>query len=135
MLNQSTLIAFMATTNSDQARKFYEQGLGLTLIEDELFALVFDAKGIMLRVQKVQAHTPAPFTVLGWDVDDIQAEVGELRGRGVIFEQYDGLPQDDQGIWTASDGTRVAWFKDPDGNLLSLTQFYNVDLVQPGESL
>jgi len=135
MLNQSALIAFIATTNSDQARNFYERGLGLTLVEDESFALVFDAKGIMLRVQKVQAHTPAPFTVLGWDVADIQAEVGELRGRGIIFEQYNGLSQDDQGIWTASDGTKVAWFKDPDGNLLSLTQFYDVDLVQPGESL
>lgn len=123
MLNHSPLIAFVATQNADQAHHFYQNILGLTLVADESFALVFDANGTMLRIQKVQTHTPHPFTVLGWQVTDIQAEIKRLAGRGVQFEQYGWASQDEHGIWTADDGTKVAWFKDPDGNLLSLTQF------------
>jgi len=84
---------------------------------------VFDANGTMLRVQKVREVVPAGYTILGWDVDDVGATVGKLSKEGVGFERYDGLPQDEKGIWTTPDGSRVAWFKDPDGNTLSLTQF------------
>lgn len=123
MLNQSPLIAFVATQDAAQAQNFYENTLGLTLVADESFALVFDANGTMLRIQKVQAHTPPPFAVLGWQVVDIHTTIKRLADRGVQFEQYGWASQDEYGIWTADDGTKVAWFKDPDGNLLSLTQF------------
>lgn len=123
MLNQSPPIAFVATQDAAQAQNFYENTLGLTLVADESFALVFDANGTMLRIQKVQVHTPRPFTVLGWQVVDIHTAIKRLTDRGVQFEQYGWASQDEHGIWTADDGTKVAWFKDPDGNLLSLTQF------------
>jgi predicted enzyme related to lactoylglutathione lyase len=103
--------------------KFYASTLGLTLISDDPFAIVFDANGTMLRVQKVQSLVPAQHTVLGWEVPDIQAETEKLTKRGVRFERYSGLPQDESGIWTTPSGAKVAWFKDPDGNILSLTQF------------
>jgi hypothetical protein len=95
----------------------------LSLVSDEPFALVFDANGIMLRVTKVQELSTAKYTVLGWDVSDIRAEIELLTRRGVIFERYDGFPQDELGIASLPDETRVAWFKDPDGNILSITQF------------
>ncbi len=123
MLSGGKLVAFLATANADKAKTFYERTLGLTLREDSPFALVFDANGVMLRIQKMQAVTPAPGTALGWDVADIQATIAELTTRGVTFERYPGLPQDDLGIWQSPAGARVAWFKDPDGHTLSLTQF------------
>ncbi len=123
MLTTATIIAFVATTNPVRARAFYEQVLGLSFVADEPFALVFDANGTMLRVTKVQDLSPAAYTVLGWDVSHIRAEVEALTQRGVVFERYAGFPQDDLGIGAFPDGTRVAWFKDPDGNILSLTQF------------
>ena len=113
----------MATTNPESARKFYEQTLGLSFVSDDPFAIVFNVNGSMLRVAKVPQHRPAGYAVLGWDVPDIQAEVGELTKRGVRFERYEGLSQDGQGIWLSPSGARVAWFKDGDGNTLSLTQF------------
>jgi len=123
MLNRANLVAFVATSRSDSVKSFYQQTLGLRLIMDDAFALVFDANGVMLRVQKVQEHTPPPYTVLGWDVEDIHASVKELLGRGVSCERYEWLEQDESGIWTAPSGAQIAWFKDPDGNTLSLTQF------------
>lgn len=123
MLNTSKIIAFVSTLDLVRARAFYEQVLGLSLVSDEAFALVFDANGMMLRVTKVQELAIAKYTVLGWDVSDIRAEIAWLTQRGVVFERYDGLPQDELGITSFSDGARVAWFKDPDGNLLSITQF------------
>ena len=123
MLNSSNVMAFVATSKPDSAKSFYEQTLGLRLILDDAFAIVFDANGVMLRVQKVQEHTPPPYTVLGWDVADIHASVRELSGRGVRCERYEWLKQDDAGVWTAPSGAQIAWFKDPDGNTLSLTQF------------
>jgi catechol 2,3-dioxygenase-like lactoylglutathione lyase family enzyme len=122
MLNTASLIAFIATTDPARARAFYETILGLPLVGDEPSALVFDSNGTMLRVQKVQSVLPAPYTSLGWTVQDISSEIRALTGRGVTFEKFPGLSQDDQGICTFPDGTQVAWFKDPDGNLLSLTQ-------------
>ena len=123
MLNNSNVVAFVATSKPDSAKDFYRRILGLRLISDDAFAIVFDANGIMLRVQKVQEHTPPPYTVLGWDVADIQARVKELLDRGVDCERYEWLEQDELGVWTTPSGAKVAWFKDPDGNTLSLTQF------------
>jgi catechol 2,3-dioxygenase-like lactoylglutathione lyase family enzyme len=123
MLNSSDIISFVATRNPARARKFYQETLGLALVSDEPFAIVFDANGTMLRVAKVQELSPASHTVLGWKVQNIRAEIGELTKRGVRFERFDGMPQDDSGIWASPSGAKVAWFKDPDGNTLSLTQF------------
>jgi catechol 2,3-dioxygenase-like lactoylglutathione lyase family enzyme len=125
ILGTSKLVAFVATTDSIRARAFYEGVLGLRLVEDEQpFALVFDANGVMLRVTVVHEHNPAPFTVLGWDVDSIEESVDQLTAAGVEFQRYPGMNDGDpKGIWTAPGGARVAWFKDPDGNVLSVTQY------------
>ena len=122
-MTESKIISFVATQNPVSALKFYMETLGLTLINDDPFALVFDANGTMLRVQKVHELLPAKHTVLGWDVTDIRAKTKELTKKGIRFERFDGLPQDELGIWTTPSGAKVAWFKDPDGNTLSLTQF------------
>lgn len=123
MLNNSNVVAFVATSRPDSAKSFYEQTLGLRLLMDDAFAIVFDANGVMLRVQKVQEYIPPTYTVLGWDVADIDASVKELLGRGVRCERYEWLEQDESGVWRAPSGAQIAWFKDPDGNTLSLTQF------------
>ena len=117
------LIAFVATRNPEAARQCYGNVLGLNLLHQDQFALVFDAGGTMLRVTTVREFVPHPFTVLGWDVPDIRARMEELAARGIRFERYNFMPQDDAGVWTAPGGDKVAWFKDPDGNLLSLTEF------------
>jgi len=123
MLGHDNPIAFLATKNADVAREFYAQTLGLRFVADEQFALVFDLNGVMLRIFKVQDLQPARQTVLGWRVADIVAKVKELNERGVTFERFEGMSQDALGIWTSPTGARVAWFRDPDGNALSLTQF------------
>ncbi len=125
ILGTSKLVAFVATTNSTRARAFYEGVLGLRLIEDEQpFALVFDANGIMLRVTAVHEHNPAQFTVLGWGVESIENTVQRLTAAGAEFQRYPGINDGDpRGIWTAPGGARIAWFKDRDGNVLSVTQF------------
>lgn len=127
MLGTFDLMAFVATKDSGRAKAFYEDILGLRLLADEPFALVFDANGTKLRVQKVQDLEPAPYTALGWEVQDIRSVIRGLVERGIAFERFGerfaSFKQDDLGIWTADDGTQVAWFKDPDGNTLSLTQF------------
>jgi catechol 2,3-dioxygenase-like lactoylglutathione lyase family enzyme len=118
------LVAFIATIDAGRARAFYEGTLGLRVVADTPFALVIDSGGTTLRIQKVKTILPHPFTALGWSVPDIERTTAELRDRGVTFERYDFVPQDAQGIWTTPDGSKVAWFKDPDGNTLSLTQLY-----------
>ncbi len=123
MVSSCDVIAFVATTEPTRAREFYGKVLGLPLVADEPFALVFDAHGTMLRIAKVQELHPARHTVLGWTVPDISGAVKQLEAKGVTFERYEGLNQDDLGIWAAPGGAHVAWFKDPDGNTLSLTQF------------
>ena len=115
-------ILFVATSEPAKSREFYESVLGLTLIEDQPFALVFDSAGHQLRVQKVEAVVPQPYTSAGWEVDDIEHAVNSLTDKNVTMERYPFLQQDDSGIWTTPDGARVAWFKDPDDNLLSITQ-------------
>ena len=122
MLGTSEVIAFVATADAARSREFYEGVLGLRLVSDEPWAIVFDAAGTMLRLQKVKELTPAAYTTLGWKVSDIHAQMAELAHKGVQFERYEGLTQDEDGVWTAPGGAMIAWFKDPDGNTLSLTQ-------------
>src|SRR5262245_12033388 len=122
MLADAAPVAFVATTDPARARAFYETTLGLRLLADEAFALVFDLAGTPLRVTRVDRLEAQPFTVLGWQVHDVIATVRELAGRGVRLERYPGLEQDQDGIWTAPSHTRIAWFKDPDGNTLSVSQ-------------
>ena len=116
------LIAFVATGDPARARAFYGDTLGLELVEETPFAVVFSVGATMLRVTVVDAVIAAPYTVLGWAVADIAARVRELGKRGVAFERYAGLEQDELGVWRSPSGARIAWFKDPDGNTLSLTQ-------------
>ncbi len=124
MLASSQLITFVPTLDPERAQNFYSDTLGLPLLADERpLALVYDAHGTMLRIVIVTKHSPSPYTVVGWSVKDIDATVEELQGKGVTFERYQWLEQDRLGIWSSPAGACVAWFKDPDGNLLSLTQF------------
>ncbi len=123
MLTSRPLIAFVATTDPERAKAFYAGTLGLRLTGEDPFALVFDAAGTMLRVATVPALKPAGYTVLGWNVRDIDRAVRDLAEKGVVFRRYDGMPQDEQGIWTSPGGALIAWFLDPDGNTLSLTEF------------
>jgi catechol 2,3-dioxygenase-like lactoylglutathione lyase family enzyme len=104
------------------ARLFYESTLGLVVLDDTPFALVVDANGTNVRVTPVADLRPQPFTIAGWHVDDIEATAQELAGRGVTFNRYDGLEQTASGVWASPSGDLVAWFADPDGNTLSLTQ-------------
>ena len=122
MLNASRLVCFVATADADRARAFYRDALGLALIEDGGYALVFDANGTQLRVQRVEAVAPHPYTALGWEVDDVTASVRALAARGVAMARFPGLPLDADGIWDTPDGSRVAWLHDPDGNTLSISQ-------------
>jgi catechol 2,3-dioxygenase-like lactoylglutathione lyase family enzyme len=123
MLGSSEIVAIAAATDLDRARSFYEGALGLRLVERNQFACVFDAHGTMLRVTAVDQVAQPGYTVLGWRVDDIDRVVSELGEAGVAFTRYEGFDQDDSGIWTTPGGDKVAWFSDPDGNNLSLTQF------------
>lgn len=123
MLNSAELICFVATKNPEAAKRFYADLLDLTLVEDSQFALAFDANGTMLRIQKVHELTPAKHTALGWRVTDIRAQIRALTSKGIRFERYAGLAQDEMGIWKSPSGALVAWFLDPDGNGLSLTEW------------
>jgi catechol 2,3-dioxygenase-like lactoylglutathione lyase family enzyme len=124
MLAAGQLMSFVATANAARALGFYRDVLGFPLVEDSPFALVFDlGAGRRLRVQKVQALQPSPHTVLGWAVADIGAEAADLAARGVTFHRYPPLEQDEAGVWRTPNGDQVAWFADPDGNILSLTEF------------
>jgi catechol 2,3-dioxygenase-like lactoylglutathione lyase family enzyme len=122
MLGSTNIIAFVPTTDFNKARAFYEGVLGLRFVKDDGFALVFDANGIMIRVAKVPDFKPAQFTILGWQVSDIEKMVEELEKKGVHFERFGFFEQDKLGIWTAPTGDKVVWFKDPDGNILSVSQ-------------
>jgi predicted enzyme related to lactoylglutathione lyase len=115
-------VAFVATTDLARARTFYEEVVGLTLVEANPYAAVFESGATTLRVTLVERASIAPYTVLGWVVDDIASAATELRLRGATFERFDGMEQDDGDAWTAPGGAKVAWFKDPEGNTLSLAQ-------------
>jgi len=122
MLGSEKLIGFVATAAPGESRDFYENRLGLRLLEDSPFALVFIAGSTTIRVQKVQSVVLSGYTALGWQVSDIARTVDELAARGVEFQRYEGMDQDEAGIWRTPDGSQVAWFRDPDGNTLSITQ-------------
>jgi catechol 2,3-dioxygenase-like lactoylglutathione lyase family enzyme len=122
MLANSPIVAFVATTDPSRAKAFYRDVLGLLLISEDDYALVFDAHGTMLRVAIVSEIVLAPYTVLGWQVDDIDAAARGLAAKGVKFKRYAWMEQDDLGVWSAPSGAKVAWFKDPDGNLLSVSR-------------
>jgi len=123
MLGSTNIVAFVPIRDADKAKAFYEGVIGLRFIKDDGFALVMDANGIMIRVAKVgKDFTPAPFTILGWQVSEIENTVRALQKKGVHFEIFGFFKQDELGIWTAPTGDKVAWFKDPDGNILSVSQ-------------
>lgn len=116
-------IAFIATALPEQSRRFYSDVLGLRFVEESDFAIVFDAFGTMLRIQKAAEVVVAPYTAFGLDVDDLESAVDALEARGIVAKRYSFLTQDARGIWSSPDGARVFWFHDPDGNLISLSQF------------
>ena len=122
MLGTSKIIAFVPTTDFPRSRAFYEGILGLRFMNEDGFAMVFDANGIMLRIARTPDFTPAKYTILGWQAENIEAVVTKLDARGVRFEHFGFPGQDKRGIWTAPSGGKVAWFKDPDGNTLSISQ-------------
>ncbi len=125
MLGANDIVAFVPTRRPSKARAFYEEILGLRFVSEDAFALVFDANGVMIRianVSNVDGFEPAPFTILGWLVDDIAQAVKGLGKKGVRFERFAGMEQDPLGVWSSPSGAKIVWFKDPEGNLLSLTQ-------------
>ncbi|MGZ4839554.1 MAG: VOC family protein [Terriglobales bacterium] len=122
MLAASRMVGFVPTKNSKAAREFYEKKLGFEFVSEDQFALVVRADENTVRVAKGANFTPAQYTVLGWEVKDIEAVVGWLAQRGVTFEKYPFVQDQERGIWTTPNGDKVAWFKDPDGNVLSLSQ-------------
>jgi catechol 2,3-dioxygenase-like lactoylglutathione lyase family enzyme len=121
MLASNKIIGFVLTTDFARARDFYEGKLGLQFVGQDDFALVLSAGGNMIRIAKAPEFTPLHSTVLGWEVTDIEAEAKWLESRGVQLEKYPWV-QSETGIWSAPGGDKVAWFKDPDGNVLSLSQ-------------
>ena len=122
MLADFKLMAFLATTDAARARAFYEGVLGLSFVSEDDFAVVYDIRGIELRLQKVRELTPQPHTALGWSVAGIDRVVRDIAARGGQFQRFPPLEQDAAGIWKSPSGARVAWLRDPDGNLLSLTE-------------
>lgn len=116
-----SFVTFIPTTNADAARAFYADALGLTFVRDDQFALVFEHKGVTLRIARVESLQPQPFTVLGFHVGDVTAHARELAQRGVVFERFPGIEQDELGLWSPAPDVHVGWFKDPDGNLLSIS--------------
>jgi len=121
MLSTAKLVAFVATADPPRAREFYERVLGLRVVEDQPYALVIESAGVTIRIQKVDKVKAPPYTALGWQVTDAPATVRALAAKGVEFERYPGMNQDEQGIWRSPSGALVAWFKDPDGHVLSIT--------------
>jgi catechol 2,3-dioxygenase-like lactoylglutathione lyase family enzyme len=122
MLASSKIIGFVPTKDSTKARAFYEGKLGFQFVSDDTFALVLRAGETMIRLAKAQDFAPAKYTVLGWEVSNIQEIVAWLQKREVVFEKYPWVTDKERGIWTAPTGDKIAWFKDPDGNVLSVSQ-------------
>jgi len=122
MLSAGKLIGFVPTKDSARSREFYEGKLGFKFVSDDQFALVMQAGKSMIRIVKGAKFTPAQYTVMGWEVTDIEAMVKWLTDRGVAFEKYPFVQDQKSGIWTTPNGDKVAWFKDPDGNVLSLSE-------------
>lgn len=121
MLGDLRFVGFIPVGDAASARQFYGGVLGLRVVEATPFAVVVAAGETHLRLTLVAAFQPQPFTIAGWSTPDIDASVHRLVARGVTFNRYDGLDQDELGIWTTPSGDRVAWFLDPFGNTLSVS--------------
>ena len=123
MLNSSKIVAFLLTTDYARARSFYVDTLRLEFVTQDQFALAIRANGNMIRVVRSEKFSPAQYTVLGWEVLNIESAVRDLINKGISFEKFPWAKDERElGIWTAPSGDQVAWFKDPDGNILSLSQ-------------
>jgi catechol 2,3-dioxygenase-like lactoylglutathione lyase family enzyme len=125
VLKDADVVAFVPTRDPKKARAFYEDVLGLQFISEDPFALVFNANGVMIRIANVSSVSdfkPASFTILGWHVPSAEAAVSELEAKGVTIERFPWMEQSEKGIWTSPGGAKIAWFKDPDGNVLSVTE-------------
>lgn len=122
MTSDSKIIGFIPTRDVDNALNFYRDILGLHFVSDDAFAIVMDSNGITVRLVRIEEFTPAPYTILGWQVEDIESTVKQLAAKGLTFQRYSFLDQNKDGIWTAPSGAKIAWFHDPDGNTLSLSQ-------------
>ena len=125
MLSQAELVGFIPTVDPDRARRFYIDLLGLNFVSEDPFAIVVRSNTSTIRIVPVAAFNPSPHTLLGWEVADIEATTKEFSASGITFERYPYFEQDADGIWTAPEGrAKVAWFKDPDGNVLSVSQHF-----------
>ena len=122
MLAEETLVAFLGTSDPERARAFYEGVLALPLVGDNEHLMTFQSGAARVALQKLSSVTPPQGTALNWHVRDLREIMRGLMARGVAFERFAGMEQDELGVWSPEPGTGVAWFKDPDGNLLSLTQ-------------
>jgi predicted enzyme related to lactoylglutathione lyase len=122
-LSACKIVSFVPTADLARAKEFYRHTLGLKLLSEGAFGMMFEVSGALLRVFRMEGAFAPHYTILGWKVPNISAVVDELAQKEIQFERYEGFEQDAQGIWTSPDGSRVAWFRDPDGNILSLTQF------------
>jgi len=123
MLGSCSLTTFILTADAQRAKMFYSETLGLRFVKQDEYALVFDANGIVLRITSLPNHTPSEHPVLGWEVPDIAQTAAALAAAGVAIERYSFIEQDELGVWTGPGGSpKLAWFKDPDGNILSIAQ-------------
>ena len=122
MLNSSKIIGFVATRDATKAKEFYVGQLGLAFMSEDEYALVLNGNGHMVRIIKAIDFKPVPYTVLGWEVSNIKKVATGLKSRGIVFEQYPFVQDKELGIWTAPNGDMIAWFKDPDGNVLSISE-------------
>ena len=122
MLANGMLKAFIPTVNPQEAILFYRDLLGFELMSEDDYAMEFNANGTLLRVTIVDEFVPQPFTILGWNIENLVFTVRQFNNKYIYFEIFDFLEQDDLGIWNSPGGAKVAWFKDPDGNILSLTE-------------
>ena len=122
MLESLNLIAFLTTSRPAESREFYQEKLGLLFMGEDASFLIFDSNGTVLRIQKAKSFIPSSQTAVGWEVSDLVHQVQELIRTGVPMVRRNGIEQDDLGIWTAPDGTMIAWFQDPDGNVLTVSE-------------
>jgi catechol 2,3-dioxygenase-like lactoylglutathione lyase family enzyme len=123
MFGSAKLQVIICTSKIQPAEQFYGGVLGLPLQARSQGALVYDVGGTSVRVSPVPSTRPSEHTVLGFAVPDIASAIAVLQGRGVTFERFPGFSHDQSGVVCAPDGSRVAWFRDPDGNLLSVVQY------------
>jgi catechol 2,3-dioxygenase-like lactoylglutathione lyase family enzyme len=124
MLASMEMVGFLLTKDYEKARAFYEGNLGFEFVSLDQFALVMQAGKSMIRIVKVPDFTPLRSTVLGWKVNDIETMVDWLINRGVTFEKYPFVQDKERGIWTAPGGSKIAWFADPYGNVLSVSEHH-----------